>query len=120
MGSLEETLNLIENVNSGRVLVTGSNGAGKTSLLIFIHDQLDRTFYLPSTPDLYLGASSEDMRSTGQQLADHLGFIISAQEKIILLDEWDANLDALNKSIWHKKTDEMAQTKSLVGLQQCY
>lgn len=116
MESLNETLSLIKNLSSGRVLVTGSNGAGKTSLLIYIHDQLDHTFYLPSTPDLYLDVHSETMRSTGQRLADHLDFLLSAPEKIILLDEWDANLDSLNKSIWSKKIDEIAKQKVVVEI----
>ena len=118
MASLDEIVRFVKGLKNGRILVSGSNGSGKSSLLIHIHDQFPESFYLPSVPNFYIGSDNHQSRSTGQSLADHMDFLAEIPETILLLDEWDANLDPKNKAIWNQRIDELAKHKVVLEVRQ--
>lgn len=107
----------------GRVTLHGENGSGKTSLLLLIKMlKGESAFYLPSKHDLLFQLSKEKL-STGQsakkilhELLDHL------DNPVVLLDEWDANLDQenvnnLSKLINRLSTDRFViESRHLKGL----
>ncbi|HZG08673.1 MAG TPA: ABC transporter ATP-binding protein [Allosphingosinicella sp.] len=89
-----------------RFLVTGRNGAGKTSLLLLLKERLrDSAFFLPATVeglDQRLGP-----QSTGQEKIALLRRLLHERtEKVLLLDEWDAHLDQAHVSLADRLIDE--------------
>jgi ABC-type bacteriocin/lantibiotic exporter with double-glycine peptidase domain len=57
-------------------------------------------------------------RSTGELLKDQLEEIYkNVEAKIILLDEWDANLDGLNQNQLSQLIDQIARKKCVVEVQ---
>jgi ABC-type transport system involved in cytochrome bd biosynthesis fused ATPase/permease subunit len=82
----------------GRITLHGENGSGKTSFLLMLKSKhKDAAFYLPSKHELLFELEKNKL-STGQ-----LAFNILKELKdqvdtpLILLDEWDANLDGKNR-----------------------
>ncbi|MCL6326120.1 hypothetical protein [Pectobacterium polaris] len=94
---------------NGRILIMGTNGAGKSSLIKYLKSKhSDALFFGPGIDidgDTIPG-------STGQKQLHQLESLSGARNRIILLDEWDANLDAVNTS----EIDERLNTLSLSNL----
>ncbi len=86
---------LLKNHHSGVVDVEGGNGVGKSSLLISIKSMFgDDAVLIPSSSNLI---STEDRSgSTGEVALQHIVEAIKSKSKVILLDEWKANLDGEN------------------------
>lgn len=97
-----------------RILVTGPNGAGKTTFLLTLKERYGKdAFYLPSQSDLSL--SLDKAASTGEQKLGELGALcaMKALPELVLLDEWDANLDSRNRSAADGMIEALAK-RSLV------
>lgn len=56
---------------------------------------LKKSFYLPSAPSLVID-DTEITESSGEKLLRHLEYLSQGTDQILLLDEWDANLDVIN------------------------
>ncbi len=124
-GSLDEALAHVRSGNAGRILVRGSNGAGKSSLLVALKAKLGaEAFYWPTSDKLtfdFLQANATTQATTTtdgdedddeaeaarissgfssgeKQLRTLQEISASTQAKVYLLDEWDANLDAKNRA----------------------
>ncbi|MGV6987817.1 hypothetical protein ACWA5Z_02255 [Testudinibacter sp. P80/BLE/0925] len=82
----------------GRITLRGANGCGKSSYLCWLKQQLgEQAYYLPAQHELLFADNTA--LSTGQtlkrnlhELADDLNSDKHAV-RMLLLDEWDANLD---------------------------
>ncbi|MGK5593746.1 MAG: hypothetical protein ACSNEK_00110 [Parachlamydiaceae bacterium] len=111
--SIDSIKNLMQ--KPGRLTVRGKNGSGKSSLLLEIKRVFkEDAFYLPSQNHLHFSFGEVD-RSTGELLKEQLTEIYKQVEsKIILLDEWDANLDGTNQHRLSQLIDQIAQTKCVV------
>ena len=126
--SMTEALTLVKQQRHGRILVRGSNGAGKSTLLAALKTQLGaQAFYWPTTDSLtfeFAKESAKDLEaeaefldedeeqgddaapmiakngySSGERQLKSLQEIAeNTQSVVYLLDEWDANLDANNRS----------------------
>ncbi|TAG26765.1 MAG: AAA family ATPase [Burkholderiales bacterium] len=100
---------------TGRILVRGGNGMGKSSLLVALKARFgSEAFYWPTSDKLsfsFLKGQENDDESEENALSSN-GFSsgekqmrslqeISAktQAKVYLLDEWDANLDSKNRAL---------------------
>jgi hypothetical protein len=86
----------IANVAPGsRVTLTGANGAGKTTLLLQLKGCYGSdAYYMPAKHTLAFHEST-DRASTGQAVIAQLDEIIRRRvAPVLLLDEWDANLDS--------------------------
>ncbi len=94
--SLEDILDGLK--RSPRVTLRGENGAGKSSVCLLLKESLgDGAFLLPSHHQLALGVGLEP-GSTGQRQVAGLKEVISQRAAgVLLLDEWDANLDTTNR-----------------------
>jgi ABC-type bacteriocin/lantibiotic exporter with double-glycine peptidase domain len=99
----------------GRITIRGKNGSGKSSLLLELKRVFkEDAFYLPSQNHLHFSFGEVD-RSTGELLKEQLEEIHkNVDSKIILLDEWDANLDGMNQNQLSQLIDQIAQTKCVV------
>lgn len=80
-------------LKQGRFLVTGANGAGKSSLLRFIKSINEEAILV--SPDANL-INNDTVVSSGEHQVKQIDFIFSQDTAVFLLDEWDANLDLLN------------------------
>jgi ABC-type multidrug transport system fused ATPase/permease subunit len=108
--SVDDALARIQAQPQGRLLVRGSNGSGKSSLLVALKSRLGpQAFYWPTSDKLafaFSGAAVDDDDepassgfSSGERQLKSLQEIVNrTQAAVYLLDEWDANLDAKNRA----------------------
>jgi ABC-type bacteriocin/lantibiotic exporter with double-glycine peptidase domain len=99
----------------GRVTIKGRNGCGKSSLLLELKHQFkEEAFYLPCHNHLDFSFTKKEY-STGELLKEQLLEVYHHVEaKIILLDEWNANLDAPNQAMLSEIIDQIAQKKCVI------
>ncbi len=98
---------------NGRSVIRGSNGSGKSTLLLHLNKTLESSFYLPASPQLEIGESTGN-ESTGEKILKHLEFIKNQDVQVLLLDEWDANLDPVNIDKVHRQLDEISKNKLVI------
>lgn len=96
---LNKCIEQAKQAESGLWSITGQNGSGKSTTLKALKQELgDAAYYLPAKHNLNFG-KSDDRLSTGQKLIAQLKEIFKdTTVKVLLLDEWDANLDASNRT----------------------
>lgn len=118
----EETENLFANdylleraKKAGRITLRGENGAGKSTLLMLIKHALQKkAFYLPTQSHLSFSTAIKES-STGESLKNNLVEILEKVEAdTLLLDEWDANLDADNREALSSLIDKIACQKCVI------
>jgi ABC-type transport system involved in cytochrome bd biosynthesis fused ATPase/permease subunit len=102
-------------LQAGRITLRGENGSGKSTLLMLIKNSLmKRTFFLPTQNQLSF-LSETNKHSTGECLKNRLLEILEMVEAdVLLLDEWDANLDPENKERLSLLIDEIAEKKCVI------
>jgi ABC-type transport system involved in cytochrome bd biosynthesis fused ATPase/permease subunit len=100
---------------SGRVTIRGENGCGKSTALMLIKKSLiNRAFYLPTHNQLSF-LSEANKYSTGESLKNRLLEILEKVDAdVLLLDEWDANLDAENQERLSALIDELSAKKCVI------
>jgi len=100
---------------SGRITLRGENGAGKSTLLMLIKNSLsNRAFFLPTQNQLSF-VSETNKYSTGESLRNRLLEILERVDvDVLLLDEWDANLDKDNQERLSLLIDELAEKKCVI------
>ena len=100
----------------GRYAIAGPNGSGKTSLLLHLKELLkERAFYIPAQSFLFPAVRTG--LSTGQRKLRDLRSAFDAaggRVPVILLDEWDANLDPANRERISAEIDELARSHAVV------
>lgn len=91
----------------GRLTIRGGNGAGKSSLLMELKKRYPRdSVILPAHNRLRFNSVAGLDLSTGQKTCRVLDELCGIDSlKLVLLDEWDANLDSENMS----KVDSMIE-----------
>lgn len=103
---------LIHNqLNVGRYLVQGSNGSGKSSFLKLIKSLPGETVLI--SPDINFSEPDENL-STGQRQMKQISGLLMQPADVFLLDEWDANLDKLNRDILSAEIDRIAAQKIVI------
>ncbi|WP_296258543.1 MULTISPECIES: ABC transporter ATP-binding protein [unclassified Pseudomonas] len=98
-------------VSSGRFLVVGRNGSGKTSLLKTIKSMLPESILLLSDVALFEG---EEGLSTGEQRLYQITQALQQNLNVLFLDEWDANLDPWHRNAIDKLLVERANTLLII------
>ena len=107
---------LLQNIPSrGRITLQGDNGTGKTSFLLMMKVKYkDQAFYLPSKHDLIFNINKNQL-STGQMTFSILKELNrNVKTPIILLDEWDANLDSKNRGEISSLIDDLSSSCCVV------
>ena len=97
---------------TGRITLTGQNGVGKSCVLLTLknHHQTHAN-YLPAKHSLCF---DDESGSTGQKLMRELLALGQDDAMILLLDEWDANLDSVNQVQLDAWLDELAKHKLII------
>lgn len=100
---------------TGRYTIRGENGCGKSTALLMVKNALaSKAFFLPTHSQLSFLAETNKY-STGESLHNRLLEIIEKVDaEVLLLDEWDANLDSENKERLSILIDELAQSKCVI------
>ena len=99
----------------GHYAVSGANGSGKTSLmLLFKLRAREAALYLPAQSFLF--PSIRSGLSTGQRKLRDLRrcFALKERTEVLLLDEWDANLDPANRQVISSLIDDLARTHTVI------
>lgn len=100
--SIASILKKIETIQFGRISIRGSNGSGKSTVVALMKQVLKgRSTYIPATSKLAFESTFSENVSMGQkmkmQLTELIRTLSSKESHVLILDEWDANLD--NESI---------------------
>ena len=100
---------------AGRLTMRGENGAGKSTALMLVKNALaNRAFFLPTQNQLSF-TSETNKYSTGESLRNRLMEILEKVDvDVLLLDEWDANLDSENQERLSALIDELASKKCVI------
>jgi len=107
---------VFSDAKEGRFTITGANGSGKSTALLTLHKIYQgKGFLLPTHYTDLIWKSSTDELSTGQRLMVLIKEIASIKKiKYLFLDEWDANLDAINTKDINHMLDEISKTKVVI------
>jgi ABC-type transport system involved in cytochrome bd biosynthesis fused ATPase/permease subunit len=100
---------------AGRFTLRGENGCGKSTALLMVKNALStKAFFLPTHNQLSF-TSETNKYSTGESLKNRLLEILEKVDaEVLLLDEWDANLDHENKEKLSQLIDELAAKKCVI------
>jgi len=114
--SFDSLVHLISNTQKGRLTMRGSNGSGKSTLLAHIKQHFThRAFLLPANSSLLFSSIDDRSFSSGEKATRIIDEILdNIDTPIVLLDEWDANLDAKGIADISKKIDLLATRKCVV------
>lgn len=113
---LDSHFDIVEHAaKSGRLTLRGENGCGKSTALMLVKNALSkRAFFLPTHTQLSF-ISETNKYSTGESLRNRLLEILeSVEADVLLLDEWDANLDSENKETLSHLIDELSRKKCVI------
>ena len=135
--TVEDALNLVFARKTGRINVRGGNGSGKSTLLASLKSELkSRAYYWPTTdrltfqfaagvePDIEDEIDDDAPRpekkpgfSSGERQLRSLQEIVRFTDaSIYLLDEWDANLDPVNRATADALVKELAHRARVIEI----
>lgn len=100
---------------SGRLTLRGENGCGKSTALMLVKNALsNRAFFLPTHNQLSFTCETNKY-STGESLRNRLMEILEKVDvDVLLLDEWDANLDNENQEKLSELIDQLSKKKCVI------
>lgn len=109
-------LQILNSFQSGRLTLRGRNGAGKSTLLAMAKKHFDsQAYYLPAHSNLVFDKIAQKSLSTGENIRLVLEEIKEKVDvPILLLDEWDANLDTKNQQEISKLIHQLSQSKCVI------
>ena len=119
----EDFIEKLGKTRSGRVTICGANGSGKSTLLHLVKQILEgKAFYLAAVNNLLFKGTDTDAFSTGQRVMKKIEEASSILEpsQILLLDEWDANLDNKNIERISSSLDMVAAKNCIVEVRHRY
>lgn len=101
--------------SSCRLTLRGDNGCGKSTALMMLKEKLAKhAFFLPTQNQLTFMAEANGY-STGESLKSLLDEILEqVKADVLLLDEWDANLDKDNQEKLSSLIDAWALKKCVI------
>lgn len=142
-GSVEQALRLLLASPTGRINLRGGNASGKSSLLTALKSVLRKhSYYWPAADGLSFkfaraallaeagyGDDDEELIARSHHDSERLGFssgerMLKALQEIVentadaiyLFDEWDANLDAVNRIKADKLVDQLATRARVIEI----
>lgn len=116
--SMDKLICWIESKKTGRITVRGGNGTGKSTLIIGLKTYWkDNAYYFSPNLLIYFSDSLNSSLSTGELVLLHLEEIFkNVKYQILLLDEWDANLDVFNIEKIDDLIDKISEKKCVIEI----
>ena len=113
----ESVVEALKHVQQGRFTIRGGNGSGKSTLLLVLKKFFgESAIMLPAHHGRLVWRNSNPNLSTGQRTLQQIREIVSGNDvKVLLFDEWDANLDHCNKEAINQLLNEI--TSKLVVIE---
>lgn len=93
-----------------RIVITGRNGSGKTSLLRLVKATCPNSVLLGPQVEF----DGRQQGSTGEKQLRSVEQLISHGVEVLLLDEWDANLDAHNLALIDKRLESYSRSALII------
>lgn len=115
--SIDSLLKHIDTKKSGRITLRGPNGAGKSVLLSLIKERMgERAIFIPINSRLSFSSTEHSSLSQGEKMKYAIEEISHTilPGSLLLLDEWDANLDQNNIAIISAKLAALSETITLI------
>ena len=105
--TVEDFLRLIEHSPAMRITFRGANGVGKSTLLAYIAEYFtqDRVFIPSYTTEFEFPEEATAGLSDGRRAMTALTILGNEENRFILIDEWDANLDFSNVTLMDSQID---------------
>ena len=105
----ESVVQALKHVKQGRFTIRGGNGSGKSTLLLVLKKFFgESAMMLPAHHGRLVWNNSNPNLSTGQRTLQQIRAIVSRNDvKVLLFDEWDANLDHANKEAINQLLEEI-------------
>jgi ABC-type bacteriocin/lantibiotic exporter with double-glycine peptidase domain len=100
----------------GRYVIGGENGSGKSTLLLLLKIAArQKSIYIPANGRLF-PAARRDLSTGQQKLRDLRALFADMPDEtgLILLDEWDANLDSENRAEVSTMLDTLARDRTVI------
>lgn len=97
--NINSFLDKVATMKNGRICIQGKNGSGKTTLISMLKQKMgNAAYYYPFNTVLSFSSMIDDSYSTGQKFKVCFEEAIGSLDgvSVVLLDEWDANLDRQN------------------------
>lgn len=115
-GTFEEFKEWDKLKKAGRITIRGGNGSGKSTLLIGLKTSLkNNAYYFSPEMKLFFSNSLDASLSTGEAILSHISEIVkNSQVDVLILDEWDANLDSENMIKISHFLDKMAEKLCII------
>ncbi|MFM6928819.1 MAG: hypothetical protein ACKOX6_10150 [Bdellovibrio sp.] len=102
--------------SNGRFVITGENGVGKSTLLLKMKKRLsDEGLYIPAHHNLEL-SESVATKSSGEVALQAVSDALVDKARVILLDEWDANLSKDNQSRLDHEIKALSASKLVIEI----
>jgi len=116
ISGMDDFSRFISELNSGRITIRAPNGSGKSVLFSLLKESLkDDVYLLPTSSELMFESTSNKNFSHGEKamlIFDEIHNDIHS--KVLLLDEWDANLDVKNREVISEKINAMSKNIVIV------
>lgn len=96
---------------TGRIIISGANGVGKSTLLMIIKNKFPNSIML--TPMGPIFSNKKDL-SSGQLQFYRMKQVFDDPSSILLLDEWDANLDFVNVAAIEELISSLSEKQLVV------
>lgn len=107
--------NLLDKLKNGRFTISGENGVGKSSFLLKLKDKFHSAAYLPAHHQLMVCETQLSL-STGEIALASLKDLQESNCKILLLDEWDANLSFDNRVVVDKMINQLSSDRVIIEI----
>jgi len=116
VAGVEEATRIIGAAHNGRLTITGANGSGKSTVLLALKDRFkERSFLLPTQHHQLIWKADLSSMSSGERTRASIAELLQLDDvNLILLDEWDANLDASNREALDELLDQCCRDRTIV------
>lgn len=120
-GSIEQIINYLSSIKCGRLCIRGPNQSGKSTISNLLKQEFMDAIYIPTNSKLFFKSTFGLAVSTGQKMLYQLEelFMLVSQDgnsKVIILDEWDANLDNATLLKVSNLIDNIAKNHKIVEI----
>ncbi len=116
VAGIDEATRIIGAAHNGRLTITGANGSGKSTILLALKDRFkERSFLLPTQHHQLIWKADLSSMSSGERTRASIAELLQLDDvNLILLDEWDANLDASNREALNELLDQCCLDRTIV------